>query len=114
MLEKRSNLGWGWYDSKSKPKDATKPISPNSDTLQYKTICQPRYTKMPKISRSPSIEENSITYVTVGHKKTQAQERLQYATLAIGEESPDFPPKRFRSVSAEQGNSSIAYAKVGH
>ena len=69
---------------------------------------------MPKMSRSPSIEENSITYVTVEQKKTQAQERLQYATLAIGEESPDFPPKRFRSVSAEQGNSSIAYAKVGH
>ena len=69
---------------------------------------------MPKMSRSPSIEENSITYVTVEHKKTQAQERLQYATLAIGEESPEFPPKRFRSVSAEQGNSSIAYAKVGH
>jgi len=69
---------------------------------------------MPKISRSPSIEENSITYVSVEHKKTQAQERLQYVTLAIGEESQEFPPKRYRSVSAKQGNSSIAYAKVGH
>ena len=51
---------------------------------------------MPKISRSPSIEENSITYVTVEHKKIQAQERLQYATLTIGEESPEFPPKKPR------------------
>ena len=85
MLEKRSNLGWGWYDSKSKPKDATKPISPNSDTLQYTTINQPRYTKMPKMSRSPSIEENSISYVTVQHKKTQAQGGFQLLDLIITE-----------------------------
>ena len=59
--------------------------------------------KSQKVSRSPSIEENPISYVTVDHNET----------LAIGEE---FSSQRSRkpSSTSELGNSSVTYAKVDH
>ena len=57
--------------------------------------------KTQKVSRSPSIEENPLGYVTVDHNET----------LAIGEE---FSSQRSRKSSAELGNSTITYAKVDH
>ena len=91
------------------PEEPNMPFTSNSDILQYTNMIS---QKSQKVSRSPSIEENPISYVTVDHNET----------LTFGEE---FSSQRSRkpsstselgnsSITGRQGNPSITYAKVDH
>ena len=73
------------------PEEPNMPFTSNSDILQYTNMISQKTTQ--KVSRSPSIEENPISYVTVDHNET----------LAIGEE---FSSQRSRkpSSTSELGN----------
>ena len=73
------------------PEEPNMPFTSNSDILQYTNMISQKTTQ--KVSRSPSIEENPISYVTVDHNET----------LTIGEE---FSSQRSRkpSSTSELGN----------